>query len=42
MLYGLIGEKLGHSLSKEKHKKKEKYQYELKEIAKDDIDDFLK
>ena len=42
MLYGLIGEKLGHSFSKEIHEKIEKYQYELKEISKDDIDDFLK
>lgn len=42
MLYGLIGEKLGHSFSKEIHEKIEKYQYELKEIAKEDIDSFLK
>lgn len=42
MKYGLIGEKLGHSFSKEIHEMLGKYQYELKEIAKDEIDNFMK
>lgn len=42
MKYGLIGEKLGHSFSKEIHELIGNYEYELKEISKDDIDVFLK
>lgn len=41
MKYGLIGEKLGHSFSKEIHEKIADYKYELKEIAKDDLEDFI-
>ena len=32
MKYGLIGEKLGHSFSKEIHESIKNYQYELKEL----------
>ena len=32
MEYGLIGEKLGHSFSKEIHEQIETYNYEIKEI----------
>lgn len=42
MKYGLIGEKLGHSFSKEIHEMLGKYKYELKEISKDKIDEFMK
>lgn len=42
MKYGLIGEKLGHSFSKEIHEMLGKYQYELKEVSKDEIDTFMK
>lgn len=42
MEYGLIGEKLGHSFSKDIHGKIGDYQYDLKEIAKDDVDSFMK
>ena len=42
MEYGLIGERLGHSFSKEIHKKIADYSYELKEIKKEDIEIFLK
>ena len=42
MKYGLIGEKLGHSFSKEVHNKLFDYDYELKEIPKDELDLFLK
>ena len=41
MEYGLIGEKLGHSFSKEVHNRLFDYNYELKEISKDEIDLFL-
>ena len=41
MKYGLIGEKLGHSFSKEIHEKIADYKYELKEIAKGDLEDFI-
>ncbi len=41
MEYGLIGEKLGHSFSKEVHNRLFDYSYELKEIPKDEIDLFL-
>ena len=38
MKYGLIGEKLGHSFSKEIHEMLGYYQYELHEVAKNDIE----
>lgn len=41
MDYGLIGEKLGHSFSKTVHAKLTDYEYELKEIAKCDLEEFL-
>lgn len=41
MQYGLIGEKLGHSFSKEIHGKIKSYKYELKEIAKKDLASFM-
>lgn len=40
--YGLIGEKLGHSFSKDIHEKIGGYEYELCEIPKDNLDAFLK
>ena len=42
MDFGLIGEKLGHSFSKDIHEKIAPYTYELKEIAPDDVDAFMK
>ena len=42
MEYGLIGEHLGHSYSKEIHQVIADYEYELKEIAPEDIDAFMK
>ena len=42
MDYGLIGEKLGHSFSKDIHEKIAPYTYELKEIAPADVDAFMK
>ncbi len=42
MKYGLIGEKLGHSFSKPIHESIAGYTYELKEIAKEDLDAFMK
>lgn len=42
MDYGLIGEKLGHSYSKEIHEKIAPYTYELKEIAPEDVDSFMR
>lgn len=41
MKYGLIGEKLGHSFSKEIHNKLFDYDYELKEIAPEDLEKFI-
>ena len=41
MKYGLIGEKLGHSFSKEIHEKIADYTYELKEIKKEDLENFI-
>ena len=41
MEYGLIGEKLSHSFSKEIHNALADYKYELKEIPKDDFDEFM-
>ncbi len=42
MEYGLIGEKLGHSYSKEIHELIGYYAYELKEIPRDGVDAFMK
>lgn len=42
MKYGLIGEKLGHSFSKPIHEKTGGYEYELREIARGDLDAFMK
>ncbi len=41
MKYGLIGEKLGHSFSKEIHAKIADYDYELLELAPDEVAPFL-
>ena len=41
MQYGLIGEKLSHSFSKEIHESIANYKYELCEIARDDLANFL-
>lgn len=41
MEYGLIGEKLGHSFSKDIHKLIGDYDYQLKEIAKEDLHQFM-
>jgi shikimate dehydrogenase len=41
MEYGCIGEKLAHSFSKEIHNALTDYQYELKELAKDEVDVFM-
>lgn len=41
MKYGLIGEKLGHSFSKEIHEKISDYTYEICEIPKDEINEFM-
>ena len=42
MRYGLIGEKLGHSFSKEIHEMIGYYKYEIHEVARCDIDKFMK
>ena len=42
MEYGLIGEKLGHSYSKEIHAEIGDYNYELKEIPRDELESFIK
>lgn len=41
MNYGLIGEKLSHSFSKEIHESIADYKYELCEISRDNLSDFL-
>lgn len=41
MEYGCIGEHLKHSFSKEIHKALADYDYEIKEIAKEDLDGFM-
>ena len=38
MKYGLIGEKLGHSFSKEIHESINDYNYDLIEVSKDDFE----
>lgn len=42
MKYGLIGKKLGHSFSKPIHEKVADYTYEIKEIAANDLDSFMR
>lgn len=42
MNYGLIAERLGHSFSKEIHNQLFDYDYELKEIPRDELDAFMK
>lgn len=42
MRYGCIGEHLGHSFSKEIHALIADYDYEIREIPKDKVDDFMK
>ena len=42
MQYGLIGEKLGHSFSREIHEKLNRYEYILKELAPGEVDAFLR
>lgn len=42
MKYGLIGEKLGHSFSKVIHEMLSDNLYELREIPKDELDDFMR
>lgn len=41
MKYGLIGEKLGHSFSQEIHGRIADYEYELCEVARDEVDAFF-
>ena len=41
MKYGLIGEKLGHSFSKIIHERLGDYEYELREIAPDELNGFM-
>lgn len=42
MKYGCIGEKLGHSFSKEIHGEIADYEYEIKEIPRDGLDSFMR
>ena len=42
MKYGLIGGKLGHSFSKIIHERIADYEYELREIASDEFDGFMR
>lgn len=42
MKYGCIGEHLKHSFSKEIHSALADYEYEIREIAKDEVDSFMK
>lgn len=41
MRYGLIGEKLGHSYSKEIHESIADYEYEIHPVSKEDFDSFM-
>lgn len=41
MKYGCIGERLGHSFSKEVHSALNDYEYQLCEVARDDLDSFM-
>ena len=40
-MYGLLGEKLGHSFSKEIHESINNYIYNLIEVKKEDLDSFM-
>ena len=42
MKYGLIGEKLGYSFSKEIHTSFHKYDYVIKELSKSELENFIK
>ena len=42
MEYGLIGEKLGHSYSKEIHESLADYTYEIHPVSKEDFNDFMR
>lgn len=42
MEYGCIAQKLGHSFSKSIHEKIDSYAYELREVAPDELDAFMK
>ena len=42
MKYGLIGERLGHSFSKEVHGLLSDYEYEIREIERDELDGFMR
>lgn len=42
MEFGLIGEHLPHSFSKEIHEQLASYTYELREVARNELDDFMK
>lgn len=42
MKYGLIGERLGHSFSKDVHGMLSDYEYEICEIARDELDGFMR
>ena len=42
MEYGCIGERLGHSFSKEIHNALTDYKYELKELSKDEVTPLLR
>ena len=42
MKYGCIGERLGHSFSKEIHEAFADYEYELCEISRDKLSDFAR
>ena len=41
MRYGLLGEHLKHSFSKEIHEQINDYEYQLIEVAKNDLDEFM-
>ena len=41
MDYGLIGEKLPHSFSKEIHESLGEYEYSLKELKKEELQNFI-
>ncbi|MEE1279246.1 MAG: shikimate dehydrogenase, partial [Oscillospiraceae bacterium] len=41
MIYGCIGEKLGHSFSKDIHNRLFDYEYELCEVKKDKLQEFM-
>lgn len=42
MIYGCIAKKLGHSFSKDIHERLFDYEYELKELAPDELDAFMR